>query len=51
MVLRSFFKSYDHFKNKLYHGLEYRKKEDVKEYEIGDIGFAQGYKKLEKDNN
>jgi len=48
LVLKSFFKSYDHYKGKLYHGLEYRKKNEVKKYEIGDIGFAQGYRKIQE---
>ena len=40
LVLGSFFKSYDHFKDKLYKGLEFRKKTEIKEYEMGEKGIA-----------
>ena len=47
-MLGNFFKSYDHFKNKLFKGLEFKKKKDVSKYELGEKGIAQGYEKLKE---
>ena len=40
LVLGNFFKSYDHFKDKIFKGLEFKKKKEVKKYELGEKGIA-----------
>jgi len=45
--LKKVFASFEHFRNKLFKGLEFKKKSEVKKYELGDFGIAKSYKKAE----
>lgn len=49
LVLRSFYKNYEHFDNKLYKGLEFKTGAEVKAFEIGKVGIAKGYQPIKSD--
>ncbi len=47
MVLKSFYKNYDFFSNKLFKGLEFKKGADIKKFELGKKGIAIGYEDIQ----
>jgi len=44
--MQKFFKNNEHFSQKLFKGLEFKKKEEVKKFEMGDKGIAIKYNKI-----
>ena len=46
IVLNSFFKNYEFFKNKIFKGVVFKKKSEIKKYELGEIGIAKGYTQI-----
>jgi hypothetical protein len=47
LVLKSFYKNYDFFSNKLFKGLEFKKGADIKKFELGKKGIAIGYEDIQ----
>lgn len=44
--MQKFFKNNEFYTNKLYKGLEFNKKQEVKKFELGDKGIAIKYNKI-----
>ena len=44
--MQKFFKNNEHYSQKLFKGLEFNKKQEVKKFELGDRGVAVKYDKI-----
>ncbi len=49
IVLESFFKNYDFFSNKIFKGVVFQKKTEIKKYELGEKGIAKGYSQIKEE--